>query len=234
MSVEPSGNHSIIKLVNHIAFSLFFVLPAHLSAGQPRFKNIKIFLKEKRVEISGSVCLDAGGPLEYLLVTTTGKTHESLFKANLEPKHLQIALLSIGCVGGRKGPKYQGDSAQPTGTPLQILVRFKNSKGKLITRPAEDFVYCNPTKTSMKNEAWVFTGSRFLKMPGDDREIFASSIEGSLIAIYHDPDAVIDNRDKFGDDDTAYTVNENLTPRADTPVTIIITPKKSELQPRKP
>ena len=42
----------------------------------------------------------------------------------------------------------------------------------------------------------------------------------------HDPWAIIDNRDPNGHIYTAYTVNEKVVPKLDTPVTVILSRKK--------
>lgn len=193
------------------------------SGGENTLRNIKVFLKEQRIEVNAQVAVESGGPIEYLLCTTTGKTYESVLKADCDPIQFHAALLSLGLEPGKDGVKVHRDTTQPTGSPVDIQLRWRGPDGKVVTARSEDFLFCTITKTTMQHEGWVFTGSRFEKDFYDPKkQVFGANIEGSLIAVIHDPWAIIDNRDPHGHIYTAYTVNEKVVPKLDTPVTVII------------
>jgi hypothetical protein len=51
-------------------------------------------------------------------------------------------------------------------------------------------------------------------------------MEGSIIAIYHDPAALIDNASEGGESDKVWFVREGASPPVGTPVTVTIKRKK--------
>ena len=46
------------------------------------------------------------GLIEYLLVTTRGKTHESLLKTEAEPFHIHVAMLLLGAKGAAQSKEF--------------------------------------------------------------------------------------------------------------------------------
>jgi len=67
---------------------------------------------------------------------------------------------------------------------------------------------------------WVYTGSVVF----DGR--FLAQMGGSIIAIFHDPAALVDNASEGGESDKIWFVREGAVPPVGTPVTITIKPKK--------
>src|SRR2546421_11149342 len=62
------------------------------------------------------------GAIEYLLVTTTGKTHESVFRTDAEPYHIQLAMLLLNAKG-RGTNDFPGDKTKlPPGDPIDVEV----------------------------------------------------------------------------------------------------------------
>ncbi|MCD4723002.1 MAG: hypothetical protein K8S13_24560, partial [Desulfobacula sp.] len=76
------------------------------------------------------------------------------------------------------------------------------------------------TEKIMEKTVWVFTGSKI--MDGN----FMAQVEGSIIATYHDPFAILDHRSDTGADDTLFFANEKLLPLKGTKVIMKIYQEK--------
>ena len=75
---------------------------------KPDIKEIKpgvfqvgtVRLEKAKREIVMPVSINLNeGPMEYLVVTGQGKTHESLLVTSAEPFHIQVAMLLLNCKG---------------------------------------------------------------------------------------------------------------------------------------
>lgn len=155
--------------------------------------------------------MDAGD-VEYLAVTPSGKTYESLLRLNVRPLYLQVALLLIG-LEPKNILRYQGDPTQPQGAPVDILVRWEDNRGLEHEVHAEELLAEGPKNKPMPRHHWVFTGSRILP------EGFEADLCGSLVAIWHDPAAILDNPMRETQND--WIVNSATTPRRGTPVRVL-------------
>lgn len=167
----------------------------------------------------------AQGPLEYLLVHSRGKVHESLFRTYVEPYTLQVACLLLGFEGTDQPLQFQGDPATPKGDPVEITVFYQDKATQPQNSTPEKWILLRqPEDTDggikIDRLKWVYTGSRIFD------NIFAAQTGGSIAAIYHDPDALIDNATERGENDKVWFVNEKIVPPVGTPVTLVIKPVK--------
>lgn len=169
--------------------------------------------RARTVTCTGEINMDAGS-IEYLAVTPNGKTHESLLRIDIRPLHLQVALLLLG-LEAHNVLKVQGEKKTPEGDPTEILVRWKDRDGKTVEFRAEDLIQEMPKGRPMPRTQWVFTGSRILK------EGFEADMSGSLVAVWHDPAALLDNP-LPGGSNNAYVVNSKRTPKHGTAVEFVI------------
>ena len=71
-----------------------------------------------------------------------------------------------------------------------------------------------PANKPMPAHAWVFTGSRILAGG------FEADLQKSLVAVWHDPAAIVDNP-LPGGANNAYVVNARRVPRRGTPIELI-------------
>jgi hypothetical protein len=183
-----------------------------------RIGQVVVDTRERTVTCAGQVNM-LRGPIEYLAVTPSGKRHESVLTLDLEPMHLQVALLLLGLEPGGN-LRHQGDSQPPTGAPVRIEVRWR-AGGRERSARLEEFAWDIPKRRPMEAHAWTFTGSRVTDAG------FAASREGSLIASYRDPYAILNNSLPTGADDTVYKVNERIVPPVGTRVSVVLRPEKA-------
>jgi hypothetical protein len=178
---------------------------------------------ERTVTCPGEINMDEGA-IEYLAVAPGGKTHESLLRIDVRPLHLQLALLMID-LEPKNVLTQQGEKTTPQGDPVEIRVRWKDNAGHDQDVRAEDLVADGAPNKQMPRHDWVFTGSRILKAG------FQADLEKSLIAVWHDPAAILDNP-LPGGGNNAYLVNTKRTPRRGTRVRVVLRAVAPALNPR--
>ena len=164
------------------------ISPGILQVGTVRLDKVKR-------EISLPVMVNMNeGPMEYLVVTGKGKTHESLLVTSAEPFHLQVAMLLINCKGsdGRLIP--EDESKTVPGEPVEIELRWKAGKKEKKTR-LEKFV-ARADKKPVKEGPFIFNGSRMFEGS------FLAQRDGSIVSLITDNAAQFNNpRAGRGDDD---------------------------------
>jgi hypothetical protein len=197
-----------------------------VAPGVFRLGTISIYKETKSLSFPAKVNMDKG-LLEYLLVKSSGKTHESLLRTDVEPYHLQIAFLLLGFEGTDRPIAVQGSEEIPKGDPVEITIEYKKtgtgSAGERSERiKTEEWVVkkVNGDLKPIGALDWVYTGSVV------HQGAFIAQVSGSIIAIFRDPAALIDNASLGGESDEIWFVNEKTVPPVGTPVTIIIKAKR--------
>lgn len=159
--------------------------------------------------------------VEYLVVTSSGKTHESLLRTDIQPYHLHLALLLLG-VKGAGTNSFPENALRPIpGDKVNIEVSW-NADGKKKRYRAEELVYNRQTKSAMSRGSWVYNGSQMVE------GIFVAQQDGSLISLVTDPDALINNPRPGRDDDDNWQVNSIALPPVNSPVQVTITVEKTK------
>jgi len=182
-----------------------------------RIGDVTVDPKRREVSFPASVNMREG-LLEYALVGDTGKRHESLLMSAVEPYHLQVALLLLGLSAGRP-LEFQGDPRRPEGDGVRIVVHWEEAGAPKSAR-LESLILNKRSGTPMEDTDWVFTGSKV------SNGVFLAQAERSMIAVFRDPVALIDNPLQEGADDTIWFVNTDRTPPVGTPVTVRIQPAR--------
>jgi hypothetical protein len=103
------------------------------------------------------------------------------------------------------------------GNPVEIYVNYLKN-GRMIPIKPESWI-ARKADDKMGDSSpleWVFTGSVIRNGK------FLAQAEGSIIAIYHDPVALIDNASSGGESDKVWFVKESAVPPVGTPVTLEI------------
>jgi hypothetical protein len=172
------------------------------------------------------------GLIEYLVVTTSGKTHESLLRTEVEPLHLQVAMLLLGAKGAQAKPLSKAPVGGPLsvkelakadaeaikGEPVSIEVQW-TAGGKKTQRRIEELVLSRATKSPMSKGDFVFNGSRVWE------GTFVAQRDGSIISTIIDPDAMFNNPRPGREDDQIWEIIKKKAPAVGTPVELTITLK---------
>ncbi len=226
--VDPPNSIREFNEDNNVAYGEIRVggesrpaIPAMVQVGDGVYKlgEIDLDLNKKTITMYGKVNMSYG-LIELLACTRIGKLHESALVIDVQPIHLQTALILLG-LEYEGGLRYQGDPLTPKGDRVSIWVEW-DAGGQVKRHRAEDLVFNRQTQSSMQHTDWVFSGSRI-----NDNGVFMAQAVGTLITTFHDPDAIIDNPLPGGADDTAYIVNTQVIPPKGTDLRMIIIPAKS-------
>ncbi|MBV6500752.1 MAG: hypothetical protein CJBNEKGG_03237 [Prosthecobacter sp.] len=200
-----------------------------LSGTEYDLDGIHINASTREVRFPAQVCLKKA-PIEYMLTTDTGKTHETVLTTVIQPTAIQVALLLASYEAATEGllkdvpederPKVWKEEPPktPGGNRVKIDIEWK----------AGDQVKKAPLKLMVQNvdtrkpppdlDTWVFNGSYI------DERGFIAQHEGSIIAVWLDRGAIINSAAKGNwRDDLWISLPDNIPDEA-TPVTVIITP----------
>ncbi|MBN2056481.1 hypothetical protein JW905_16270 [bacterium] len=181
-----------------------------------RFKlgEIQIDRTEVTVRLPARINMSEG-LIEYALVHGAGKLHEALLKTEVKPFDLQLAMLLLGFEATGEPLREQGDPMAPKGTPVMVEVEWRQDGAMKKTR-LEEWILNKTSDSGMANTAWIYTGSVI------HEGVFMAQVEGSIIAVYHDPLAMIDNPSPGGGNDEIWYVRRGVVPAAGTEVTVLI------------
>ena len=169
------------------------------------------------------------GVLEYLVVTETGKTHESVFSTSVNPLDLHLAMLLLGAkspgtVTDRPPTNLTSGYLQSApaldGDEIELSVRW-TLDGKTHEAPITEFVLCK--EKPAPGGVWLYTGSAIYQ-----KRLLAQT-DGSIVALVTDPAALVNNPRPGHDDDSIWTARTGRIPDAGTPVRIVF-----QLRPSKP
>ncbi len=200
-----------------------------LEDGSIQIGKVRLDPRRRTVSFPALVNMNEG-IIEYLLVSTLGKTHESLLRTEAEPFHLQTAMLLLGAKGAGRpaltnapagGQLSAEDIIRASAAPLlgehvTIAVAWTHG-GKTNECALEEFVFDAKANAPMRRGVFVFTGSQVFQ------GLFLAQQEGSIIAVITDPGAVFNNPRPGRENEDNWKINTAALPPLDTPVRITIT-----------
>ncbi len=146
----------------------------------------------RRVYVEAVVCLREGQyGLEFLLCRKETKEYESVLQTEADARIIHLGLEAAGATAGSP-VKFEPKFESPTGTPIQVTARYLD-KGKLVTRPAQDWVRNVKTKKSLATD-WVFAGSILAPDPNDakGKPVYLATADGGYISVSNVPTAMLD------------------------------------------
>ena len=183
-----------------------------IDEGVYRIGAVIVNRGKRSLSIPGKVNMREG-VVEYLAVSVRGKLHESVLVIEAEPLHVQLGLILLGLnYGGNL--EYQGDEKIPKGDKVEVWVSWKEI-GKEKRLRGEELIYNEASKKCMQITPWIFTGSQII-----DCE-FMAQVEGSIVATFRDPFAILNNPLPCGTDDTILFANPATIPPLGSKVTLI-------------
>ena len=185
------------------------IRPGVFELGQVRLD------KDKRTVSFPALVNLCEGNIEYVVVTATGKTHESLLRTTAEPYHLQLAFLLLGAKGAGTNTLREDPDKPLPGDKVEIDLSW-SADGKVQQSRAEEFVHDRKASGPARRGDWTYTGSR-LREDG-----FAAQLDGSIISLITDADALINSPRPGREDDDNWLVRTNNLPPLHAPVEVTI------------
>lgn len=173
----------VCALVFHAAISVAGQDAASTKAKEEKiipFMGMNIIPSERKILIPVKVNM-CEGPVEYILVHDSGKTHESLFKTSIRGGDLNAALLLL-LPKKKLSPEKALHSYK-----IDVKVMTQTKNGTPVKIAADSWVMNDVLAKPMKAGVWGYQGSR---MEGN---VYVANRDGSLIAIREDIYSVIGN-----------------------------------------
>jgi len=206
------------------------IAPAIETISEDEYKIGKILINKKTKEISFGAGLNMKeGLLEYAVVLTKGKVHESLFLTDISPTNLNVALKLLNFQESAELFEILDEDYNPSGkfpvvseevkksARLDIFVRWKEGD-KEKTTSLNRLIFHAQAQEQMLTGPWLYTGSYIHEGK------YKAELDGDIIAIYNAQPAMINypGKDRYNDD--VWVPNKELLPNLDTHVTIILKP----------
>ena len=178
---------------------------------------------EKTVIVEGQVALREG-MLEMFACTRNTKEHESIISANTKAYLVHAALLSLGAEAGHP-VRFQPEYAPPTGTEIEVLVRYLDDKGKVQTAKAQDWMKDNRTGKPMAYP-FVFAGSSFYTDP-DTKKRYYQAEHGDFVCVANFGTAMLDipAKSSKSNEELEFEAVTNKIPPVGAPVHLVFKPK---------
>ena len=184
--------------------------------GLYQFGSVEIDRKLNVLSIP-ALSNQVNGLIEYGIVHEHGKIHESLFRTKTSPQVFHTSLLLV--------------KAKPINTffenlwsdqPRQIDYSKKcldisviwEINGTKYEKKLEKLFINQNRKVSLDNKSIIFTGSRMVE------GTFLAETSGSILAIYADDTAILNNSDYDSSNDDIWIANKQEMPPLEYPVTI--------------
>jgi hypothetical protein len=182
--------------------------------------------KEKVVIVEGQVALREG-MLEMFACTRSTKEHESIISANTKAYLVHAALLLLGAEPGhpvRFQPQYQ----PPTGTEIDVFVRYLDEKGQIQTARAQDWIKDNHTGKPMAYP-FVFGGSSFYTDP-DTKKQYYQAEHGDFVCVANFGTAMLDipAKSSKSNEELEFEALTKKIPPLGAPVQLVFKPKLKE------
>ena len=203
----------------------FFILNTFADQAQSKFPSIErvneglftfgdITIDQVRRIISlPAVCNQTSGLIEYGLVHDNGKLHESLFRTAVQPRLIHASLLLL-----KEKPAKNFFSRQNTTSKnrlFDIVIEWDENNTK-VCRSISLMILNQTSRNLLQAGKFLFTGSK--KVEGQ----YLAEMDGSIIAIYQDFRATINNTDTGTEFDDVWLANLPQMPPLDLPVTICL------------
>lgn len=203
-----------MRFVAAITLTLAFSVQAQkeISPGIFAVGKVRVDKQKRTIEFPAVVNMKEG-IVEYFLVSTKGKVHESVLRTDVEPYQIHVAMLLLGGRGAQTNSF--GTNQVPRGDAVTVEVSWK---GWLSTKRvlAEEMIIDRARNAQMTKGPWIYNGSFQFE------NVFVAQETGSMISTIADPEALINNPRERRDDDDNWIVNSRTVPNVETLVTVTI------------
>jgi hypothetical protein len=185
--------------------------PNTFEIGKVRFDKA-----QKTVTFPGFLNMDKG-MIEYVIVTSLGKTHESLVRTDAQPTHIHLAMLLLGAKGLGTNAFPEDPKAPIPGDKVTIQISWKDPAGVEKRFPPEDFIINQESKTPAVRGPWIYNGSRVVQ------GTFVAQQIGSIVSTMTDADALMNNPRAGHENDKIWEIKSEGLPPLNWPMEVTFT-----------
>lgn len=203
-----------------------------LGQGKFRIGTIEFDAKSREIRVPAVVNMtgaEGESPLEYLLVRTHGKVHESLFTTDCPALDLNLAFTLLSYPPSIELYAIPNDTGGLSGNypevpePIKRAARVRidvehTHEGTTKRCPVGDWIRSTTTLKSMLLTPWVYGGSEFYE------GTYVPESTGDLVAIFTARAAMINFSGDERKQDTSWQVFPQRVPALKSPVTLIFAP----------
>lgn len=178
----------------------------------------------KLVYVDGYISLREGF-LEMFACKKGTKEHESIVAIQSRAYVIHAALLAVGATPGSP-VRYQPSFAPPTGTEIEIEVRWLDEQGQWQTARAQDWIRDADTKQPMQ-QPWVFAGSGMWKDEQTGKNYYMAEA-GDVICVSNFSSAMLDVpiESSQSNEGLLFEAHPERIPALGTPVRLVLRPKQ--------
>jgi hypothetical protein len=197
-------------------------VPAGAKRLSPRYP-IWIDMKEKAVLVDGQICLREG-MLEMFACTRNTKEHEAIVSVDTKAFLVHTGLLALGAEVGHP-VQFQPEFKPPTGTEIDVFVRWRDEHGKDRQARAQDWIKDDKTKKEM-TYPFVFAGSGFWTDPDNGKKFYQAE-GGDFVCVSNFGTAMLDIpvKSSQSNDELEFEALTEKIPGIGTPVRLVFKPK---------
>jgi len=189
-----------------------------LDDGNIAIGKAKIDRRAKEISFPAKINM-ADGPIEVLICTPQGRSHESLLISEINPMNLQLAMILSGAVNGARKPPKEKTGAPPQGDLFDVFVTDKSGK-----RHRVEYYLVNPKKNApISPQGWVFIGSKFTSTG-----VCLATREGNVATTWSNGNTILDNPASNGDEDDNISIDGKRGLKVGEKVTVTLRKRERE------
>jgi hypothetical protein len=177
---------------------------------------VRLDKTQKSVTFPAFLNMDKG-MIEYVIVTSTGKTHESLLRTDAQPMHIHLAMLLLGAKGISTNTFPEDAKAAIPGDNVTIQMSWKDAAGVEKRFPPEDFIINQEAHAAATHGPWIYNGSRVLQ------GTFIAQQIGSIVSTMTDADALLNNPRTGHENDKIWEIKSEGLPPLNWPIQVTFT-----------
>ena len=207
-----------------------------IDADHYRVGGITLNHKTREIRLPAEVNMNVG-LLEFVLVHTKGKVHESLFLTDMSATHLNLALKLLRYQPSRELYRIPNETGgltdrfpevpEATRKAARIRIEVEWTQGGETRRvPVNQWIQHAVHTKPMPDGPWVYGGSEFY----DGK--FVPEMTGDLVAIFVTRSALVNYPGDDNDNDDVWVCHSSRIPEQGTKVTLIIAPYPKPTDPR--
>ena len=191
-----------------------------LAPGKLRIGLVQLDQAARVIRFPATVNMTAG-PVEYAVVTATGKCHEAVFSTKAMPRDIHLAMLLLGVKPAACVENPNKGLAVPATAAVQVTAEWETNGPPASHTLTSLIAIAAKSPTQVTGETlptlpWLYNGSRF------NGAGFAASVEGSIISLIGDDTALINSTGSDRTNDDIHVPNAKLLPAVGMPVSVCI------------
>ena len=191
-----------------------------VAPGKLRIGLVQLDQSARAIRFPATVNMTAG-PVEYAVVTVTGKCHEAVFSTKAMPRDIHLAMLLLGVKPATCVENPDKGFGVPATAAVQVTAEWETNGPPASHALTSLIAIAAKSPTQVTGETlptlpWLYNGSRF------NGAGFAASVEGSIIALISDDTALINSTGSDRTNDDIHVPNAKLLPAVGMPVSICI------------